>query len=256
MLAQQVVSKYPGTVKFVSENYGESKLADKFGVTRYPAVFVDDVLVARPRDFGFFGTGENKGRYTPWRNADNQAKFQSDLTRMIDLVLSGKKSELARERGSETADHDDIAALPAFHLTDLSGKPLTPEQVKGRTVVVEFWATWCPPCRSTLEWLGTLQQQHGDDLAVLALAVESPDKDVKALANASSPGVRWAIADADTARAFGDIVSVPTMFIFDRNGRTARVLYGAPPDLHEQAEKTLASILNPASSTASAARKH
>jgi len=43
--------------------------------------------------------------------------------------------------------------------------------------------------------------------------------------------------------AFGDITSVPTMFLFDRSGRTARVLYGAPPDLHEQAESTLKALM-------------
>jgi len=51
--------------------------------------------------------------------------------------------------------------------------------------------------------------------------------------------IRWAITDGQTARAFGDITSVPTMFLFDRSGKTASVFYGAPPDLHEQAEKVL-----------------
>ena len=57
---------------FVSENFGASKLADQFGVKGYPAVFVDDVLVAAPRDFGYFGEVEGTGRYAPWRNADSQ----------------------------------------------------------------------------------------------------------------------------------------------------------------------------------------
>ena len=49
------------------ENYGDSELAKRFGVKRYPAIFVDDVLVATPKDFGWFGTGEGKdeGRYAP-----------------------------------------------------------------------------------------------------------------------------------------------------------------------------------------------
>ena len=69
--------KFPGKVRFVSENFGASKLAERFGVTRYPAVFVEDVLVARPNDFGFFGRGEKSGRYTPWRNAASQARFKA-----------------------------------------------------------------------------------------------------------------------------------------------------------------------------------
>ncbi len=241
MLAKEVVRRYPGRVAFVSENYGESKLAERFGLTRYPAIFVDDVLVARPRDFGFFATGENAGRYTPWRDAKNHAKFQQDLVRMIDLVLAGKKEALRAERAD--AGSGEIAALPQFTLTDLDGKPLTHDDTAGRVVVVEFWATWCPPCRSTLQWLGELKKKHGDRVAVLALAVESQDPEVRKMVRAYSRGVRWAIGTPEVAQAFGDVVSVPTLFVFDRGGKAASVFYGAPADLHQKAEQLIESLL-------------
>ena len=236
---QEVAAKYPGRVTFVSENFGASKLAEKFGVKGYPAVFVDDVLIASPRDFGYFGEVEGTGRYAPWRNADNQAKFRADLTRMIDLIMAGKKDVVSREHVGVSTSLNEISVLPKLSLTDLSGHPLTTEQLAGRVVLVEFWATWCPPCRSTLQWLGTLQQNYGGNIAVVALAVESPENKVRAAANLLSPSLRWAITDSATAQAFGDITSVPTMFVFDRSGKTAKVLYGAPPDLHQQAETIL-----------------
>lgn len=240
-----MAAQYPGQVTFVSENFGASKLAERYGVKGYPAVFVDDVLVASPREFGYFGEVEGSGRYAPWRSADSQAKFKADLTRMIDLILAGKKDVVVREHaGSSTAQHE-LADLPKLSLQDLSGRPLTRDQLAGRVVLVEFWATWCPPCRSTLQWLGDLQQKNVDKLAVVALAVESPEDQVRTMAASLSPDLRWAITDAATARAFGDITSVPTMFLFDRQGKTARILYGAPPDLHEQAEKALADLLGP-----------
>ena len=243
MLVQEVAAKYPGKVTFVSENFGASKLADQYGVKGYPAVFVDDVLVAVPRDFGYFGEVEGTGRYAPWRNADNQAKFKTDLTRMIDLILAGKKDVVSREHAGTTAAASELTALPKFSLKDLSGHPLATSDLAGKVVLVEFWATWCPPCRSTLAWLGELKKKYGDNLAVVALAVESPEDKIRSTANSLSPDLRWAIADAPTAQAFGDITSVPTMFLFDPAGRTAKVYYGAPPDLHEQAEKTLAELV-------------
>lgn len=82
---------------FVNENFGSSKLAERFGITRYPVVFVDDILFARPRDFGFPGPGEANGRYAPWEEAQSQERFKSDLGRTIDLVLAGKKDEAFRE---------------------------------------------------------------------------------------------------------------------------------------------------------------
>jgi len=242
LLVQGVAAKFPGQVTFVSENFGASKLADQYGVKGFPAVFVDDVLVACPRDFGYFGEVEGTGRYAPWRNADNQTKFTTDLTRMVGLILAGKK-EVVRQEQAETASRaKELAFLPKFNLTDLSGRTLTAEQLSGRVVLVEFWATWCPPCRSTLAWLGELQHKYGSKLAIVALAVESPEDKIRSTAGSLDASLHWAITDPATARAFGDITAVPTMFLFDRFGKTARVFYGAPPNLHEEAGSTLDSL--------------
>lgn len=232
------MAKYPKQVAFVSENFGESKLAERFGVKRYPAVFVDDILIAKPRDFGFFGQGEDSGRYTPWRDPKSHEKFKQDLTRMIDLILSGQKEQVAKEHSTQEGPQE-IQTVPRFSLTDLTGKLLTSDQVAGRVVVVEFWATWCPPCRSTLEWLASLQGKYGDNLAVMALSVESPEDEVRKMVSGMSGDLRWAITTPEVARAFGDVVAVPTLFLFDRQGKTAEVWYGASPELHEQVEKRI-----------------
>ena len=228
---------------FVNENLGASELADRFGVKGYPAVFLDDVLIVSPREFGYFGEVEGTGRYAPWKNAESQARYKADLIRMVDLILAGKKNVARRESAAETVESPGISSRPVFTLSDLSGRAITAADLDDRVVLVEFWATWCPPCRSTLDWLGRLKRAHGDRLTVVAIAVESPESDVISIAADLGPDVRWAIADAATAQAFGDITAVPTLFVFDRQGRTASVSYGAPPDLHEQVEKKLEALL-------------
>jgi thiol-disulfide isomerase/thioredoxin len=244
LLAQEVTAKYPGRVTLVSENFGTSKLAERFGVKGYPAVFVDDVLVACPRDFGYFREVQGLGRYAPWQNAENQAKFKADLSRMIDLILAGGKDLVRPDSAATSAALKEIAALPKFKLNDLSGRALEAEQLSGRVVLVEFWATWCPPCRSTLAWLGDLKRKYGEKVTILALAVESPEEQVRSAANSLNSVLRVAIADASTAEAFGNITSVPTMFLFDRSGKTAQVVYGAPPDLHDRVGKIVDSLPN------------
>ncbi len=238
-----MASQYPGRVTFVSENFGASKLAERFGVKGYPAVFVDDILVAAPREFGYFGEVEGSGRYAPWRSEASQAKFKSNLARMIDLILAGKREIVNREHTGIVAGSREITSLPELKLTELSGHPLSAEQLTGRVVLVEFWATWCVPCRSTLEWLGELKRNYGDKISIVALAVESPEDQIRSTVSGLSPELHWAITDAATAQAFGDITAVPTLFLFDRSGKTSRVLYGAPPDLHDQVEKSLDALL-------------
>jgi len=243
LLVQEVAFAYAGRVTFVSENFGASALADRFGVKGYPAVFVDDILVAAPREFGYFGEVQGSGRYAPWRKEANQAKFKSDLTRMIDLILAGKRDIVSAEHAATASRTREIDRLPSIRLTDLAGKPLSSDQFANRIVLVEFWATWCPPCRSTLEWLSELQRRHPDQLAVLALAVESPEDQIRSTVASLGPDLRWAITDSATALSFGDITAVPTLFLFDRSGKTARVLYGAPPDLHDQVEQELRNLV-------------
>jgi thiol-disulfide isomerase/thioredoxin len=243
LLVQEVAAKFAGRVTFVSENFGASKLAGQFGVKGYPAVFVDGVLVASPRDFGYFGEVEGTGRYAPWRNAANQAKFRDDLTRMVELILAGKKDVVSRENAGAGGAMPEIAALPKFSLTDLSGSPLASDQLSGRVVMVDFWATWCIPCRSTLQWLGELRQKYGEKIAIVALAVESPEDQVRDVVRSLDSGVHWAMADTPTGQVFGDITAVPTMFLFDRTGKMARVVYGAPPDLHQQIGALLDTLL-------------
>ena len=243
MLAQSVVSGLGGKARFVSENYGDSKLAKRFGVTRYPAIFVDDVLVATPKDFGFYGKGEGsgEGRYTPLKSAASHERFRADLSRMIGLILAGRKDD-ARAAASSSRSAE-IAALPALALTDIDRRKLSREDLAGRVVLVEFWATWCPPCRGTLAWLGELKKRYGDRLAVVALALESEESNVRKLAADMGLPLTWAMGSPEVARAFGDISAVPTLFLFDRDGHTASVLYGAPPTLHADAQATLASLL-------------
>lgn len=212
-------------------------------MTRYPAIFVGDVLVATPKDFGFYGKGEGEknGRYAPLKSAASHDRFRADLSRMIELILAGRRTDAQAQAAS--ADEDEIATLPALELTDLDGRPIRREDLLGRPVLVEFWATWCPPCRGTLAWLGELKKRHGEGVAVVAIAVESDEADVRSMAGDMSLPLRWAMGSPALAQAFGDLSAVPTLFLFDRDGRTAGVFYGAPPGLHEDAEGRLAALL-------------
>ncbi len=244
MLARSVVAGFAGKARFVSENYGDSKLAAQFGVTRYPAIFVDDILLATPNDFGFYGKGEEGagGRYSPWvKNAASHERFREDLTRMIELLLAGKKDS-ARAQAAPS-EIESIARLPDVAITALDGKSLTRADLLGRVVLVEMWATWCPPCRGTLGWLGDLKKRYGDRLAVVALAVQSEEPAVRKLVAELNLPLTWAIGTPDLVRAFGDVSSVPTLLLFDPEGHAVTTFFGAPPTLHGDAETNLAALL-------------
>jgi thiol-disulfide isomerase/thioredoxin len=208
---------------------------------------VDDVLVATPNDFGFYGKGQKEegGRYAPLKSAAAHERFRGDLKRMIDLILAGR-TDAARAEAAP-AKTGEIAAFPRVELVTLEGRRVTRMDLAGKVVLVEFWATWCPPCRGTLGWLGEVKKRYGDRITVLAIAVESEEPNVRKLTKSLDLPLTWAMGSPDVARAFGDISAVPTLFLFDREGRTAGTFYGAPPELHREAEAKVATLLRQSS---------
>jgi thiol-disulfide isomerase/thioredoxin len=242
-----VVREFDGKARFAVENYGDSELARRLGITRYPAILVDDVLVATPKDFGFYGPGEGKGegRYAPLKSAATHERFRADLARMIALVLAGRE-DVARAE-APAASTTEVSELPAFSLTDVDGKAVSGADLAGRVVVIEFWATWCPPCRGTLAFLADLARRHGDRLVVVALAIESEEGKVKDVARSVDPSGRaivWAMATPEVGRAFGDVSAIPALYVFGRDGRSAGSFFGAPPDAKRSIEGAIAPLLD------------
>ena len=223
--------------EFVEETFSESQLAKRFGIRFYPAVFVNDVLIAKPSDF----FGSDKGRYIPWREPANQEKFRADLKRMIAIALRDRR-ELEAQGVTDGASGAPVpvARLPKFSLTDLRGAPLRDTDLAGKPVVVEFWAEWCPPCRSTLGWLSEKHRSLGGSVEFVGIAVESEEANIRAIVDSMKLPYRVAMGSPDVTLRFGDIVSVPTLFVFDASGRTVDVFYGAPPDLHEKVARAIA----------------
>jgi len=241
LLAQSVVQDYKGRARFVVENYGDSRLAKQNGVDFYPAIFVDDILVATPKDF-YNPDEKATGRYIPFKRAESHERFRADLSRMIDLILEGRKD--AARSAAAPARAVPVAQLPSATILDLDGRPIPAAELANRPVVVEVWATWCPPCRGSLAWLAKLRKQYGDRLAVVAIAVQSEEAAVRKVAADTPAPLAWSIGTPEVLQAFGDVPSVPTLLLFDRAGRAAGAFYGAPPTLHADVERRLATLLD------------
>ncbi|MEK7824360.1 MAG: TlpA disulfide reductase family protein [Candidatus Eisenbacteria bacterium] len=117
---------------------------------------------------------------------------------------------------------------PSFTLRTLDGKSFRLQEQRGRPVVLDFWATWCAPCRASMPHLDRLQERYTrDGLVVLGLSVdEDPPASVKRFAERLGIKFRLAMADEKLLDRYGPIRMLPTTFFINRRGEVVRRTVG------------------------------
>lgn len=118
------------------------------------------------------------------------------------------------------------APMPNFTMVDLQGAPWTLAAHRGRVVLVNFWATWCPPCREEIPGFVRLAESERDlDIAGIAMDDDSA-AEVRQFVRAA--GVPYPILlPTATSPMVDAIQSLPTTFLVDREGRIAQYYFGA-----------------------------
>ena len=122
---------------------------------------------------------------------------------------------------------------------------ISSEQFKGKVVVVDFWATWCAPCRSEMPGYVALQKQYGPDgLVIIGV---STDQDgpavVKAFIQKYGISYQVVMSNSDVEAAFGGMDAIPTTFLIDRAGMIRDKKVGAEPTASY--EKRILALLKP-----------
>jgi cytochrome c biogenesis protein CcmG/thiol:disulfide interchange protein DsbE len=126
-------------------------------------------------------------------------------------------------------------AAPAFQLNDLNGKPVSLAGAKGKIVLLNFWATWCGPCRAEIPDLVDLQKRYADKFEIIALATDEDDPDeVRRFVLQSGINYRVAMSSDAVRRDYGGIAALPTSFVIDPEGRIVQKHVGLnDPSIYE-----------------------
>ncbi|WP_322792695.1 TlpA disulfide reductase family protein [Bellilinea sp.] len=122
-------------------------------------------------------------------------------------------------------------AAPPFSLLDASDQTLSLQELQGSVVILNFWASWCPPCRAEMPAFQQVYDLHKDEgLVILGVNTTYQDDGESALRFAEERGVQFPVlfdSDGVVSRRY-QIQALPTTFFIDRKGIIRQVIYGGP----------------------------
>jgi len=135
---------------------------------------------------------------------------------------------------------EEVQKLPTFNLKTTMGKPVTIEVTKkgwvfkeypNKVVLLNFFATWCPPCKAEIPHLNNLSKKYKDDFVVIAILVEK-DKENSEINNfIKNHDIQYPVtnspANFNLAGAVGGVSSIPAMFMFNKDGLVVKDYVGA-----------------------------
>jgi thiol-disulfide isomerase/thioredoxin len=145
------------------------------------------------------------------------------------VAVSACSSGPERPPDTPTADapvvrllREPIEAAP-FSVSDLNGRVINSADLRGKVVLVNFWATWCPPCRAEIPDLIRLQEKYRDQLVVLGISEdEAPVETVQAFVAEHKMNYPVAMTTPELRAIFRGVAALPTTFVIDRDGKIAQ----------------------------------
>lgn len=184
----------------------------------------------------------------------NAAVFAILVTAILAMLAAGRYLDRTRKQKGSPSMVGDVRGrtAPDFELATLDGRKVKLSDYRGKAVVLNFWATWCAPCKTEMPWFVDLQKQYGKEgLTVLGIAMDDTEPP-KIAEFAHGLGVNYPVllGTDKVAEDYGSVQYLPTTFYIDRNGKIASKTAGllGRSQIEEDVKKVLES--KPETSTA------
>ncbi len=141
------------------------------------------------------------------------------------------ENTLASEREHSFATASDSKRAADFALKTLDGKTVKLSDYKGKIVIIDFWATWCPPCRKGIPDLVEIQKQYKDKVVVIGISLDQQNtiKDLEPFIKQYGINYPVVLGDQKVVMDYGNIQAIPTSFIIDQAGNIVDTHVGLVP---------------------------
>ncbi len=135
----------------------------------------------------------------------------------LGLYLLNRRENISPRLGLASAEHP---LAPEFSLSTLSGEKLKLSDYRGKVVLLDFWATWCAPCREEVPHFVALQNQYRDQgLQIIGVAMDDGPEPVREFYRQFHMNYPVVMGNAKTGELFGGVLGLPIAFLIGRDGR-------------------------------------
>ncbi len=147
--------------------------------------------------------------------------------------LADPKPKAAIAQDQDKKEEPKKYEAPDFSLKNLDGKEIKLSDYKGKIIFVNFWATWCGPCRHEVPAFIELQDQYTEDLVILGISLDQGDLSVvPAFAKEYSINYEVLYGSQQVVSDYGGIEAIPTTFVVDKDGYLRDMQRGYPGKEH------------------------
>ena len=145
---------------------------------------------------------------------------------LVSAPYLANRAGLVKSRG-ERSDVNGKAA-PEFSLESLQGKTVRLSDYHGKAVLLNFWATWCQPCKIEMPWFEDLQKQYGPQgLQVVGIAMDDASKeDIAKFVKQMGVNYPILLGKESVGDAYGGVQFLPSTFFIDREGKIVDHIFG------------------------------
>lgn len=131
---------------------------------------------------------------------------------------------------------------PKFALPDLNGRQVSLDQFKGRIVMLDFWATWCGPCRMTMPLLGNLEKEYRGTMTLLAVNLQEPRNIVREYVQKQNVNSQVLLDENGSVGEVYGTESIPMQVLIDKEGIVRHIQIGFSPRMAAQLRSQIESI--------------
>jgi thiol-disulfide isomerase/thioredoxin len=132
---------------------------------------------------------------------------------------------------------------PAFSLPDMSGRQFTLDQFRGKVVLLDFWATWCGPCRMTMPMLERMEKEFQGRLVLLAINMQEDEEVIREYMQEQAIRSRVLLDKEGAVGESYGLVSLPTHVLIDREGIVRFIRMGFSPGMESQFRTEIQKLL-------------